>query len=136
VELRLHWNSRKYGPGKLGFPHAKEYLLKCSTIWARAVKTFVGLLCGRKSLRNIGFSELQIINLPGAPTCFGPALLMSSSSSSRPFYLYFNKTPETVPTQHMVNLVGWHSFVLLGVGCSFPTSLCVIRLHFSHDRLN
>jgi hypothetical protein len=28
--------------------------------------------------------------MPGAPTYFGTALLMSSSSSSRPFYLSFN----------------------------------------------
>jgi hypothetical protein len=28
----------------------------------------------RKSLRNIGFKERQIITLPGAPACLGPAL--------------------------------------------------------------
>ena len=64
----------------------------------------------QKIFKNTGFIELQIINLPGALACFGPALLMSSSSSSRPFYLSFSDMPETVPTQDMTNPVSIPSF--------------------------
>ena len=33
-------------------------------------------MLGRKSLKNIGLKGRRIINLPGAPTCFGPALVV------------------------------------------------------------
>ena len=33
-------------------------------------------ILGRKSLKNIGVKGRRIINLPGAPTCLGPALVV------------------------------------------------------------
>lgn len=30
--VRRHWNSRKYGAGKLRFPHEKEFVLKFSAV--------------------------------------------------------------------------------------------------------
>jgi hypothetical protein len=56
-------NNRKYGASKLGFPHAKGFLRKLSPIWARVHKTF-RQPCHRH----------QIICLPQAYTCLGPAL--------------------------------------------------------------
>ena len=35
---KRHWKNRKYGASKLRFPHAKEFLLKLSGVWDRALR--------------------------------------------------------------------------------------------------
>jgi hypothetical protein len=40
-------------------------------------KMFASPLLGRKILKNLGFKGLQIIALPRARTCIGPALLIT-----------------------------------------------------------
>ena len=72
--LRLHWNNRKYGASKLKLPRAKEFLRKLTAFSARTLKNFASPVIGRKNLKNVGFKGSQIIGLPGAPTCLGPAL--------------------------------------------------------------
>ena len=71
---RRHWNNRKYGGSKLKLPHAKEFLRKLFAFSAHTLKNFASPVIGRKYLKNFGFKGSQIIDLPGAPTCFGPAL--------------------------------------------------------------
>ena len=40
---------------------------------------FASPFLGRKSLKNIGLKGSRIINLPGAPTCLGTALIVRRS---------------------------------------------------------
>ena len=55
---------------KVRFPHAKEFLRKLSEI-----RTGASPVAGRRRLKNVGLKVLQIISLPRAPTCLGPALV-------------------------------------------------------------
>jgi len=70
--LRRHWYNRKYGASKLNFPHAKKLFPKLSAIWARFLKTFRQPFSWQKILKT-SVSLNQIISLPAAPHCLGPA---------------------------------------------------------------
>jgi hypothetical protein len=54
----------------------RKGLRKFSAIWARALENVASRVLGRKFF-NIGFNVYQNINLSGAPTCLGPALVLS-----------------------------------------------------------
>jgi len=65
--LRRHSNNRKYVACKLRFPHTKEFPRKLSTNLHALSKWFSSPFLG------LGH---QITGLPGAPTCFGPNLII------------------------------------------------------------
>jgi hypothetical protein len=56
----------------------RKGLRKFSAIWARALENFASHILGRKIL-SIGFNVYQNIDLSGAPTCLGPALVISQN---------------------------------------------------------
>jgi len=86
--LTGYWNNRKYAASKLRFPQAGEFHRKSSAIWARALKKVCQPCSGPKmSKRNIGMKGCHIINLPGTPTCLGPALLLQCRTDME----YFQK---------------------------------------------
>jgi len=74
--LWCHWSSRKYGAGKLRFSHTKlkKIFENFSLFGHEPLKSFVSSVLGGEIVKNIGFKGRQIINLPGVPTCLGPAL--------------------------------------------------------------
>jgi len=85
--LTCYWNNRKYAASKLRFPQAREFHRKSSAIWACAFKVCQPCPGPKMSRRNIGMKGCHIINLPGTPTCLGPALLLQCRTDME----YFQK---------------------------------------------
>ena len=72
--LRRDWNNRKYGPSKLRFPHAKEFLWKFSAIRACVLESHCQPSPRPKMFKEYPFKGRQIISLSVAPTSLGPGL--------------------------------------------------------------
>ena len=85
--LRRHWNIWKYSSIKLRFPRAKEFPRKFSAVWALAVRK----LRRQSLIKNIIFKGREIINLPGAPTCVGPALDAGTNWHPQPVWTPLKK---------------------------------------------
>jgi hypothetical protein len=58
-----------------GISHAKETLQKSFAIWALALKNILHPCVMPKKFKEYRFKGRQIIGLPEAPICIGPAVL-------------------------------------------------------------
>jgi len=76
--LRLHCTTPKCAARKLRFLQANEFLRKLFAVWARSSSVLY-----QRSFNNIGFKRFQIINVTGAPTCFGTTLLFRNGDTSK-----------------------------------------------------
>jgi len=79
------------------------------------------------------FSHSVLQQLHSLFTKCNPMLPLPISTTSRFLNVFYKAA---LLTQYVTNPVSLISFfpVLLYVGCSFPSSLCTILLHFSHNR--
>lgn len=111
--LTCYGNNWKYAASKLRFPQAREFNRKSSAIWARALKKVCQPCPGSKmSKRNIGMKGCHI-NLPGMPTCLGPALFLLCRTDME----YFQKLVKKYPQKFLKLRLQNFSLCKICLGC-------------------